>query len=28
MVFAEIAQQLTPVEHVPTPTSDAAGRVK
>jgi len=28
MVFAEIAQQLTPVEHVPTPTSDAIGRVK
>ncbi len=28
MAFAEIAQQLTPVEHVPTPTSDAIGRVK
>ena len=27
-VFAAIAQQLAPVEHVPAPTSDAVGSVK
>jgi hypothetical protein len=28
MVFAAIAQQLAPIEHVPAPTSDAIGSMK